>query len=220
MSESFDSSSARLPSSEFLEVLQRDIRPRMIASLKSRGASEVMAEDVASDILAECLVDAEANLLRRFQGSEGLDNWLLRVAINRLITLQRRERFFTPLGSALETEPAEQSEPGLESPLGDLVTRALREAIASLPPAQRVLLWMRHAYGVPQNRLCVCWRCHPSKLSRMLAAARDEVRDRTLAAIRREEPGLLLNWEDIAGVCADPGIFFHEIRATKSGPIV
>lgn len=195
-------------SPEFVETLQSELRPRMVASLKSRGAPEAMAEDVASEILAECLADAETNLLRRFKGSSGLDHWLLRVAINRLITLQRRERLFSPLEESGVPDPAGQSEEELESPLCDLVTRSLKEAIASLPAGLRVLLWMRHGYGIPQNRLCVSWRCHPSKLSRMLAAAREEVRDRTLAAIRREEPGLLLNWEDIAGVCADPGIFF------------
>ena len=195
-------------SSEFFETLQSQIRPRMVASLKSRGASEALAEDVASEILAGCLADAETNLLRRFTGTSGLDNWLLRVAINRLITLQRRERIFSPLEESGAPEPVGESLEELESPLRDLVSRSLREAIASLPAGLRVLLWMRHGYGIPQNRLCVSWRCHPSKLSRMLTAAREEVRDKTLAAIRREEPGLLLTWEDIAGVCEDPGIFF------------
>lgn len=195
-------------SPEFLASLQTDIRPRMVASLKSRGASEAMAEDVASEILAECLSETETGLLSRFPGSSGLDHWLLRVAINRLITLQRRERLFSPLEGSGAPEPVGHTEAALESPLCDLVARSLREAIASLPAGARVLLWMRHAYGIPQNRLCVCWRCHPSKLSRMLASAREEVRNRTLAAIRREEPGLLLNWEDIAGVCSDPEIFF------------
>jgi RNA polymerase sigma factor (sigma-70 family) len=195
-------------SPEFLDALQSQIRPRMVASLKSRGATEAMAEDVASEILAGCLADAETNLLRRFTGSGGLDHWLLRVAINRLITLQRRERIFAPLEGSGAPEPCDQAREELESPLSDLVTRSLKEAIASLPPGLRVLLWMRHGYGIPQNRLCLSWRCHPSKLSRMLTAAREEVRDKTLEAIRREEPGLLLTWEDIAGVCGDPSIFF------------
>jgi RNA polymerase sigma factor (sigma-70 family) len=201
-----DFSSTSLP--EFVETLRTRVHPRMVASLKSRGASEAMAEDVASEILTGCLLDAESNLLRRFTGTSGLDHWLLRVAINRLITLQRRERLFAPLEGSGVPEPAGEPGEELESPLSDLVTRSLKEAIASLPASQRVLMWMRYGYGIPQNRLCVSWRCHPSKLSRMLTAAREEVRDKTLAAIRREEPGLLLSWEDIAGVCGDPGIFF------------
>jgi RNA polymerase sigma factor (sigma-70 family) len=206
MSEPVDSP---LPqSTDLIETLQRDLRPRMIASLKSRGASEVMAEDVASEILSECLSDAESNLLRRFPGTDGLDHWLLRVAINRLISLQRRERIYSPLGDELESESAPHGEPALESPLCEVVSRALQEAIAALPVGTRVLLWLRYGYGIPQNRLCVCWRCHPSKLSRLLAAAREELRDRTLDAVRRAEPGLLLKWDDIAEVCSDPAIFF------------
>jgi hypothetical protein len=35
----------------------------------------------------------------------------------------------------------------------------------------------------------------------MLAAAREEVRIRTLAEVRRVEPGLILQWEDVVAVC-------------------
>jgi RNA polymerase sigma factor (sigma-70 family) len=170
----------------------------------------MVAEDVTSEILAECLLEADRNLLKKFPGSDGLDNWLLRVAINRLITLQRRERHTVPLAEGFEPEPIMNGAVHLESPLGDLISRALKEAIGSLPAGLRVLMWLRYGYGIPQKRLCICWRCHPTKISRMLASAREQVRLRTLAAIQRVEPGLRLDWEDIAGVCAGPELFFSE----------
>jgi RNA polymerase sigma factor (sigma-70 family) len=196
------------PTPELMEELQSRLRPRLEASLRSRGATDAVAEDMASEILADCLLETDGNLLRKFPGTDGLDNWLLRVAINRLITLQRRERHSVPLFEGCEPEPTSNDAEDLESPLGDLILRALKEAVASLPAPMRVLMWLRYSHGIPQKRLCECWHCHPTKLSRMLAAAREEVRLRTLAEIQRIEPGLRLDWEDIANVCSGPDFFF------------
>lgn len=196
------------PTPEFLESLQLRIRPRIVASLVSRGASESTAEDVASEVLSECFLQPEENLLRRFPGSSGLEHWLLRVAINRLISLQRRERFTAPWPEGFEPELEGNPESAPETALRDLVFRALCKAVESLPPGHRVLLWLRYGQGIPQNRLCVCWRCNPAKLSRRLAAVRTRFRDLTMAEVHKQEPGLQLKWEDIVSVCAGRNVFF------------
>jgi len=180
----------------------------MVASLVSRGASESTAEDVSSEVLSECFLQPEENLLRRFPGTNGLEHWLLRVAINRLISLQRRERFTTSWPDGFEPELEQDSGNTPESALHELVLRALFKAVASLPPAHRVLLWLRYGLGIPQNRLSVCWRCHPAQLSRRLAAVRTRFRDLTMAEIHKQEPGLQLKWEDIVSVCAGRNVFF------------
>jgi DNA-directed RNA polymerase specialized sigma24 family protein len=209
------------PAPEFLEDLQSRLRPRLEASLRMRGATDALAEDVASEILAECLLESDANLLRKFPGTDGLDNWLLRVAINRLISHQRRERHIVPMFDGCEPEPGTNGAGGdLEWPLGDLILRALKQAIGSLPASLRVLMWLRYGHGISQKRLCLCWRWHPTKLSRKLAVAREEVRLRTLAEIRRVEPGLRLDWEDIADVCAETNLFFPENTAKNPGRCV
>ena len=81
-------------SESFLKRLDRELRPRMISSLESRGASRDVAEDVVAEVLSECVDNAPRNLLGRFKGEGPLDGWLLRVAINRLISRHRRERAF------------------------------------------------------------------------------------------------------------------------------
>jgi len=205
------------PAPELLEDLQSRLRPRLVASLRIRGATEAVAEDLASEILAECLLESDANLLRKFPGNDGLDHWLLRVAINRLISHQRRERHIVPMFDGCEPEPGMNGAGELEWPLGDLILRALKQAVASLPARLRVLMWLRYGHGISQKRLCLCWRCHPTRLSRMLAAAREEVRSRTLEEVRRIEPGLRLDWEDISSVIAGPEIFFPENAAIKPG---
>ena len=159
-------------STEFLSRLNEELRPRMISSLASRGASRDVAEDVVSEILAECVAESPRNLLARFKGEGPLDGWLLRVAINRLISRQRRERLMEPAEiGEIESLPCESMEV-MEEALQAIVSKALREAIESLPAEARLLLWLRHGYGIPQNRLCICWRSTPSKLSRALSSAR------------------------------------------------
>lgn len=192
---------------DFLSRLDRDLRPRMIASLKSRGASRDLAEDLVSEILADCVADSPRNLLGRFKGAGPIDGWLLRVAINRLISHHRRERLMESAEvEVIDSLPCESSQE-MEGALHGIVSQALRGAIESLPAESRLLLWLRHGYGIAQNRLCICWRSTPSKLSRTLSSARDAVRERTLRSIQSAEPGLHLEWQDISGVCADSDLF-------------
>jgi RNA polymerase sigma factor (sigma-70 family) len=202
-----NASSAPKSDEDFLSLLDRDLRPRMIASLKSRGASRDLAEDLVSEILSECVAESPHNLLGRFKGQGPIDGWLLRVAINRLISRQRRERLMEPAEiKELDSLPCENSQQ-MEGALHGIVSRALRGAIESLPAESRLLLWLRHGYGIQQNRLCTCWRSTPTKISRALSSARDTVRERTLRSIQKEEPGLHLEWQDISGVCADSDLF-------------
>jgi RNA polymerase sigma factor (sigma-70 family) len=179
----------------------------MIASLISRGASRDVAEDVVSEILAECVTESPRNLLARFKGEGPPDGWLIRVAINRLISLQRREKMMEPAEDGkMEFLPCERMEV-MEEALKAIVSKALRDAIESLPAESRLLLWLRHGYGISQNRLCTCWRSTPSKLSRALSSARRIVRDQTLRSIQTKDPGLHLQWQDISGVCSNSLLF-------------
>ncbi|MEN9469161.1 MAG: hypothetical protein RL630_894, partial [Verrucomicrobiota bacterium] len=180
-------------------------------SLTSRGASQDVAEDVVSEIFAECVAEAPRNLLARFKGEGPLDGWIIRVAINRLISRQRRERRMEPAEiGEIESLPCENSQE-MEEEMEAIVSRALREAIKSLPAEARLLLWLRHGYEIPQKRLCSCWRSTPSKLSRALSSARRIVRDQTLRSIQKEDPGLHLLWQDISDVCSN-SLLFSENR--------
>lgn len=183
-------------------VVSRDrgeMAPRMVAALRKRGASEILAEEVVEGILADCMRGDGHNLLARFHGNSSLDAWLMRVAANRMVSAWRRTavRHQEPPQRALEAQPAE------DTALRDLVSGALRGALDSLEPQDRVLLWLHHGFGVPQKRLCVSWRCSAPEMSRMLARAREFVRRRTLAEVSRVEPGLMLGWEDVCEACGD-----------------
>lgn len=180
------------------------MRQRMMSSLRGRGANEADAEDVVADIFSECLRPGGNSLLARYHRRCSFEKWLLRVAINRLISRQRRARLLQLM--QMPPEVADEGGGDVDEDLRGFVLAALREALDAMPAQERVLLWMRHGFGIPQKRLCVAWRCHPSRMSRMLAAARERFRSITIERLHAAEPGLELEWRDIAGVCGD-GVF-------------
>jgi RNA polymerase sigma factor (sigma-70 family) len=186
-------------------TLDREMRPRLVGSLQSRGATHSEAEDVAADVLNECHQPGEKSLLNRFNGKREFESWLLRVAINRFIDRQRRQTFFNQDG--LETTGAhELGEAPPEQPdatLRRIVRKALAESFAACDSQSRVLLWLTYAHQVKQARLAEAWGWSEAKLSRTLTASRDDIRQRTLSAVKRLEPGLTLLWEDIIDVCAE-----------------
>jgi RNA polymerase sigma factor (sigma-70 family) len=181
------------------------MRPRLVASLKNRGATTAVAEELAADVLGECFVSGEGCLLNRYNGSREFESWLLRVAINRLIDSQRRHLLFQRKGvDHLHQEASFAT--ATESPdaaLSQLIQKALAEAFASFEPQIRVLLWLAYAFEVKQSRLATAWGWSESKLSRTLTSSCESIRIKTLRAINQREPGLVILWEDVVEVCAD-----------------
>jgi RNA polymerase sigma factor (sigma-70 family) len=190
-----------------VERLDSEMRERMLASLRGRGANEADAEDVVADVFTECLRPDGESLLSRYHRRCAFDKWLLRVAINRLISRQRRARMLQLM--QMPPEVACEDEGPVDAGLRELVLDALRGALDAMSPQDRVLLWMRHGFGISQKRLCVAWKCHPTRMSRMLAAARERLRRTTIERVRVAEPDLVVGWMDIAGACTDGGLFFR-----------
>ncbi len=177
------------------------IRDLIIGTLRNRGAVELDAEEAAEQVIAECLLEGGESLLVRFHGRCAMDAWLLRVAINRVTSIQRRKGSRRRL--LAEHEAAAVEECSIDAALRETVRRALRTAIAGLPHQWRVMLWLRHGFGVSQERLSKSWRYSPSKVSRILSEARSAVKRETLASLARQEPGLVLGWEEICAACSD-----------------
>ena len=68
-----------------------ELKERMVGSLRGRGATMVQAEETAEEVITECLRVGGENLLTRFHGKCAVDVWMMRVAINRLVSAQRLE---------------------------------------------------------------------------------------------------------------------------------
>ena len=177
------------------------MRDLIIGTLRNRGAVELDAEEAAEQVIAECLLEGGESLLARFHGRCAMDAWLLRVAINRVTSIQRRKGMRRRWMAEHEAVAVEECR--IDAALRETVRRALRTAIAGLPHQWRVMLWLRHGFGVSQERLGKSWRYSSSKVSRILSEARSAVKRETVAALAREEPGLVLGWEEICAACSD-----------------
>ena len=185
-------------------TLDREMRPKLVGSLQSRGATPSEAEDVAADVLNDCRQPGEKSLLNRFNVKREFESWLLRVCINRFIDRQRRQALFKQEGlEAGAREPGQEPSEPPDAILRQIVRKALADSFAACDPQSRVLLWLTYAYEVKQSRLAEAWGWSEAKLSRTLTVSRDGIRQRTLSAVKRLEPGLTLFWEDIIGVCSE-----------------
>ncbi len=161
------------------------------------------AEEVAEQVIADCLRPGGESLLAKFHGRCAMDAWLLRVAINRMVSVRRRAAVVVITGAERGAGGALDGDAALCA----IVRRAMRAALESLPHQERVLLWLRHGFGVSQKKLCVAWRCGAPAMSRLLARIRADVHRRVLRAIELEEPGLRLGWEEICALCGDDELY-------------
>jgi RNA polymerase sigma factor (sigma-70 family) len=194
----------RQGSAEAYLQLDREMRPRLIASLRCRGASPALAEDLTADVLSECSLPGDRSLLCQYTGKHEFESWLMRVCINRLIDRQRHVAVVQR--TSLEELPYEMPNPVHERPDGSLrriVHQALGEAFASCDAQVRVLLWLVYGFEVKQSRLAAAWGWSESRISRTLSAGGETIRQRTLRRVAQIEPGLTLLWEDIVGVCGE-----------------
>ena len=112
----------------------------------------VMVHEDADDLLQETFVKAW-NALERFRGDSGLYTWLYRIATNEVITFLNKKKLDTT--AALSTEP-ELMAARLKADRtfdGDKLQRLLQEAIAALPPKQRVVFCERYYNETPYEEI-------------------------------------------------------------------
>ncbi len=108
----------------------------------------VIIHEDADDLLQETFVKAWG-ALDRFRGDSGLYTWLYRIATNEVITFLNKKKLDTT--AALSTEP-ELMAARLRADRnfdGDKLQRLLPQAIASLPPKQRVVFCERYYNETP-----------------------------------------------------------------------
>ena len=112
----------------------------------------VLVHEDADDLLQETFVKAW-NALERFRGDSGLYTWLYRIATNEVITFLNKKKLDTT--AALSTEP-ELMAARLKADRtfdGDKLQRLLQEAIAALPPKQRVVFCERYYNETPYEEI-------------------------------------------------------------------
>lgn len=184
------------------------------AILKRRGASATEARDLIGDLWADCFDTSgkSGSLLDRYTGKGPLEGFLTRTALNRLIDLKRRQRFQGSLPQQLSNESRQPAD-AFDSLPGDsgtaenddalvaLLREALMKAFAQCDPEKLVILRLVNMHGLDQATVGHMWGWSQSKISRAISTLMDDIREHTIAEIRRQDPWLELKWEDFIDLC-------------------
>jgi RNA polymerase sigma-70 factor, ECF subfamily len=141
--------------------------------LHDRGLAEEMAQEVFLQLhkhLAE--LESEAHVL----------NWLRRATSNRCIDCARHRKLAPQVALDAVPEPAaEKTAPG-----DPLLSRRLRQLVASLPPKQRAVVVLRYQEDLEPDEIARVLRMPvgtvKSQLQRSLAILREKV-SRTMGAV-------------------------------------
>jgi RNA polymerase sigma factor (sigma-70 family) len=199
--------------------LRDSYTPSLVAYLRQKGGSEILAEEVTGWLWADILGERVGYRprLANYAGQAALKTWLCTVALNRLIQRQRyeltRTRFLEE-GFDLEKLgpfPGDTGEP-VEAPLIELMRAAVSAAFLECPPADFVMLQLAHVDQLHQAELAKMFGCSRAKIGRDLEEAAKKMADVTLNHIRKQDPWLVLKWEDFVELCqvASPSCFGME----------
>lgn len=197
-----------------MRVLAMLRAPEMTAFLRNRGAGETEAGDIIADLAGDCFGGRRVKgglhrLLGRYNGNCPLPAFLRHVALNRLISLKRRNIHVT---STLPETVMHPMSPDIMDARDDSLISLLREALlTSVEKAdaeQLVILRLIESYGIPQKLIGELWGWHEAKVSRMKHGLLSDLRESILREIRRREPWLHLEWEDFLALCGESSDLF------------
>lgn len=180
--------------------------------LVTRGASATQAEDIVSNLWADCVVGHKGHvpLLEKYNGRSTLKNWLFRVGINLLVDMMRRGHRHTEVvgqgasdyGPAfLAEEPATWTGSGSEGALVGLLRDCLAAAFERCPAEDLLRLRLVYLHGLTHREVARMWGCHESTLSRDLGRCLQAMADETLQAVHKHDPQLRLTWDDFIDLC-------------------
>jgi RNA polymerase sigma-70 factor, ECF subfamily len=138
--------------------------PLAVAVLRDRDVAGDVAQDVAVEVLRS---------LSRLRDPERFDAWVRRIAVRRTLHAAKARR----RRAALEVELGAFDEPSEEHTADALAERdALRAALASLPPRQRVALALRYVHGLTDAEIAAALGCRPGTAASLLSRGREFLR--------------------------------------------
>jgi len=108
----------------------------------------VRNKEDAKDLTQETFVKAYVGL-KDFRREASFFTWLTRIALNLSINFTKRENFRSFVSLFDLKKPVLAQEPSLRDETGDELTRAIDDAVLSLPPKQRMVFVLRYYQRLP-----------------------------------------------------------------------
>ena len=209
-----------------LSHFQETYRPKIVAFLKSQGASLDEAREIVENMWSECVASTPTARpkLERYHGGCALQTWLSTIALNSLVSRRRRE---TRWGRIVESADAKKPDGGERgegawsgkaedveperAPLLALMRAAIDTAFQECSPEDFVLLQLAHCDQLKEKELAVMFRCDVATISRRLQRASKGISRVTLRHIKEADPLLDLKWDDFMELCRSTGpSYFNE----------
>jgi RNA polymerase sigma factor (sigma-70 family) len=172
------------------ESLTETYVPRIVGLLRSRGASEDEAREIAEQLPGEAYeppADGTARTrIGTYTGWGSLFGWLAALALRRLADRRRapdrrRDEVGRGRSPGRDPDPAEALA-GAET--SSSLREGLEDAWSELGAKERLVLVLKYRDGLPQTSIAQALGVGPPRVSRLVAAATDKVR----AAVRRRLP--------------------------------
>jgi len=138
------------------------------------------------------------------------------VATNRFIDLKRQQQRrpqvtptredgeSTSFLARLPSPPPAENESGLV----DLLRSCLQRAFSACGAEGLLMLRLVYLHGLSQRELARMWCCHESTISRVLSQAMDDIEKNTMQALKQNDTGLDLRWDDFVELCQTQEIGF------------
>lgn len=190
------------------------MRVSVARALRARGAAPFEAEEISADVIADAFVERPDKpcLLQRVRPGTSPLPFLSRVAINRWIDRKRRESKQESLDqheesgnpySLYDDLASNAAAPEAEDAIRGLLRDAVARAFADCPRLELVLLKLVLARRVPQDVVARFLGISQSRVSRQLSASLARLRATIMDEIRRTDPWLVIQWDDILSTCRE-----------------
>jgi RNA polymerase sigma factor (sigma-70 family) len=141
------------------------------AILESREEAGDVAQDVAVDVLRS---------LDDLRDPEAFDAWVHRItvrhAMRRLRRRRRARRTETPLALLVEADEP-QAPAGADRDLVLAARQALSQALAELPPKQRIALALRYVHDLSDAQIAAAFDCREGTVHALLSRGRQKLRN-------------------------------------------
>jgi len=169
------------------------------------GRSRSEAEEIVEDLFADCFRDqTDRNLLRYYSGKISLENWLCKVAHNRLKNWWRSGRYtYERQGDLNEGEiqssaagPDPAKLPG-DQEVYELLGDALLAAGRSVRPRDLAMTRAYYLQRIPQVDIAKRWRCSSATVCRSLKRSVAVIREEVERYLHEQDTGLTLTWRDL-----------------------
>lgn len=197
----------------------------MLAFLQSCGGRPGDAEDIVTDLWADCVTPRNGRRpkLAHYDGTCALKTFLSRVTLNVLLDRRRKENRRTelvPPALGPDGEPADGADApapnwasaAFEAPLLDLMRSAVETAFMSCPAEDFVLLKLTYLAELRAAELAKMFGCSRSTIDRQVEVAGRGIERVALQSIKARDPWLELQWSDFVELCrtATPACFGME----------